>query len=604
MKKKLLLIIPIIVAFIFCINVKAKTYTPDRVTERSYIIGTHLFTRRGSTVYDGTLTTQWIMLASKTIETSNLDDRIIYYKDSEGAWTNAITDEEITPPREFEIEFSNGIPEYEIETPVLILSGHPAPFVKLIGIDEATYCTVTNGERTCTIDGLEFYEKNNDTGAFTEVDLPLEVEGDLIGLRLFKQIGETKTYKIRAYKEFDGTKVYSEYSNELEVSLPVPLPDISVYGVSCVADKCFAEIGSGLKEELVFAGTLDEPDLLYYDSVRVFETINNQEVEVEVDEAPIPVGGARTIEDVTRGTVKHIYARPVIVVIEDQQEKKILGPATAPIEVVFDQKISFDDARAIDTSEFAQGDNEGILLNAGKYEVTKENNIITVTDKGMIPYVGGNLPTREKWVGILVDLGTEVVGEDYTINPEDYEQAGRWGAPTNTTFVMWLAKGANRTVSFVNKYDDEDTIELSIRFENDMEGLTLSNVSRIDPNGFAEGDNIGIQLNANTYTLTKLDGNTVTITDKGIIPYKGGNQPTVDKKWVGIVVDFGVRVVGTGYNIADEDYEQAERWGGQSDTAFVLWTTTDDYPGGRTIRFTDPVTEKTIDLNINFVTEN
>ena len=82
-------------------------YTNDKIGNSTYIIGNHMFTRDGSDEYSGTLTTDYIMLASKTIESDNKDDMIVYLKNAKGVWKNAITDEPITPPDEFKIVFQN-----------------------------------------------------------------------------------------------------------------------------------------------------------------------------------------------------------------------------------------------------------------------------------------------------------------------------------------------------------------------------------------------------------------------------------------------------------------------------------------------------------------
>lgn len=79
-------------------------YSKDDISSSSYIIGTNLFTRNGSDEYDGVLTTEYIMLASKSIKSDKKDDMIIYAKNARGKWINAITAEEITPPDDFKIQ--------------------------------------------------------------------------------------------------------------------------------------------------------------------------------------------------------------------------------------------------------------------------------------------------------------------------------------------------------------------------------------------------------------------------------------------------------------------------------------------------------------------
>ena len=57
MKKKLL-IVPILLSLLLCINVKAKSFTPDEVDPSTYIVGTHMFTSEGSDIYDGQKSTE------------------------------------------------------------------------------------------------------------------------------------------------------------------------------------------------------------------------------------------------------------------------------------------------------------------------------------------------------------------------------------------------------------------------------------------------------------------------------------------------------------------------------------------------------------------
>ena len=82
-------------------------YTNDKISNSTYIIGNHMFTREGSDEYNGILTTDYIMLASKTINSDNREDMIVYAKNARGNWINAITNESVTPPSEFKITYQN-----------------------------------------------------------------------------------------------------------------------------------------------------------------------------------------------------------------------------------------------------------------------------------------------------------------------------------------------------------------------------------------------------------------------------------------------------------------------------------------------------------------
>ena len=190
----------------------------------------------------------------------------------------------------------------------------------------------------------------------------------------------------------------------------------------------------------------------------------------------------------------------------------------------------------------------------------------------MVPYVGGNSTTPKKWVGLIVDFGVQVQGDGYTVMPEDYVQAARWGATTDTAFVLWVTTDYARTIRFINTSNTNSTVAFTIYFEEDMP-LSLSNVSSMNvTTGWQTGDNEGIRDNADKFTVTKKDGNTIVINDTGFVPYVGGWDSNNAHKWYGFIVDFGVRVDGVGgYGIEDVDRTDAARWGATSETAFIMW---------------------------------
>ena len=77
----------------------------DKIDNSTYVIGDYIYTRNknAETGYDGKLTTQRIMLASRTISKTNEADMIIYYKTARGIWIDALTGQEVTPPQKFAI---------------------------------------------------------------------------------------------------------------------------------------------------------------------------------------------------------------------------------------------------------------------------------------------------------------------------------------------------------------------------------------------------------------------------------------------------------------------------------------------------------------------
>ena len=154
------------------------------------------------------------------------------------------------------------------------------------------------------------------------------------------------------------------------------------------------------------------------------------------------------------------------------EEKKITFESTNEdiLEVVNEEEptptptIELVSAERMDVSGATQYDNPGIVENGDKYTVSKEGNTITVVDEGLIAYVGGNIDEPKKWVGILVDLGEKVTGVEYNIEDVDYEDAGRWGASNDTTFIMWLTTEKGGEYTFNGVEDPEASITLTVTF--------------------------------------------------------------------------------------------------------------------------------------------
>ena len=87
-------------------------YTPENVTNNDYIIGNYYFTHTQSEKYPGVLTTEYIMLAAKSIDGTEKDDMVIYTKTARGEWKNAVNNASITPPEKFNISYIDMNPYY------------------------------------------------------------------------------------------------------------------------------------------------------------------------------------------------------------------------------------------------------------------------------------------------------------------------------------------------------------------------------------------------------------------------------------------------------------------------------------------------------------
>ncbi len=202
MKKKLLYLL-LLFGILFCIkiNVNAKEILSSDISPRTYIIGTYEFTE------NTTLTTRHIMLASKTIDGNTLNDMIIYYKNPRGKWINGLTGEIVEVSEKFNIEYVDLIKFLTTPTLENILGDETSA---TLSITSSGYYLDSNN--LSKISGWELYEKTTD--GYSKI-----TEGTNYTYQMELVPGETKTFVARVYKDKEnGDRIYSEYSNELEVT--------------------------------------------------------------------------------------------------------------------------------------------------------------------------------------------------------------------------------------------------------------------------------------------------------------------------------------------------------------------------------------------------
>ena len=94
----------VLISLLFIQVVDAINVSEREIDSSTYIIGKHIYTRNTNENYDGVLTTERIMLSSKTITSDKESDMIIYYKNARGNWIDAITGEEKQAPNTFDIK--------------------------------------------------------------------------------------------------------------------------------------------------------------------------------------------------------------------------------------------------------------------------------------------------------------------------------------------------------------------------------------------------------------------------------------------------------------------------------------------------------------------
>ena len=218
--KKLISYFTILLSILILGNVKnvlAAEIVSDDIPNSTYIIGKCMFTREVSSSYNGSLSTDVIMLAAKTIDSNRLEDMIIYYKNARGVWVNALTNQKVNIGEKINVEYKNN--EIYLMTPTLINSSLTAcgtsdcEFVSELKDGKYRY-DLSIKNQNVSFTGYEIYEKNGE--AYTKVGEGKVHNPEVIEVTI--EPGEKKIYVARIYAEkTNGEKVYSEYSNELVI---------------------------------------------------------------------------------------------------------------------------------------------------------------------------------------------------------------------------------------------------------------------------------------------------------------------------------------------------------------------------------------------------
>lgn len=229
-KLKYLMIITFLIIFgTTCVKAEKVDISKDDIEGNTYVIGTHMFTSETE------LTTKMIMLASKTIESDDLSDMIIYYKDPfDSTWIDALSGEEVDMNNNISITHINlnqvdELIDPNAHTPVLH-SVTPYfeenPSIKGITINVGYY---ELGEE----DSVEYkiYNSDSKNGEYTLLEGNIEIAGDWgndeeCGPAYFIAVDDMKAlgsyFKVKAIYNINGKTMNSDLSNEVEILADSP----------------------------------------------------------------------------------------------------------------------------------------------------------------------------------------------------------------------------------------------------------------------------------------------------------------------------------------------------------------------------------------------
>ena len=182
-----------------------------------YVIGSHLFTRDKNLdkQYEGALTTEFIMLAAKTIEGSDKDAMVIYLKNAFGNWKNAINNTAIDAPESFSIKYINMNENY-LENGVYSTNDYNK-ILRLVQInkDEAIITIESASERIhgiASINGKNASLKiGNKTYAITIGENSISIDGsETLQKRANMSVNDyfNDTYAMAYYSGYDAASHY------------------------------------------------------------------------------------------------------------------------------------------------------------------------------------------------------------------------------------------------------------------------------------------------------------------------------------------------------------------------------------------------------------
>ena len=338
--KKIFSYFTIIVCLLILGNMKnayATEIKTDDIANSTYVIGKCMFTRDISDKYSGSLSTDVIMLAAKTIDSNNLEDMIIYYKNARGIWVNALNNEQVEMNETVEIEYKNNV-EY-IQAPTLSNTyGNSIPGGEINSglnvISEGAYSIDTGN-----LSGYEVYEKIDDK--YVLINTAESDQKFTKSTLITVNFGESKIYVARVYMyNEENEKIYSDYSNEIVIdNTTLKTPTLTkVAGDATTAQLTVFFEGAYANETISISGyELYEKNGNNLTLVDTIETTFGTPVTVDVKESKIYVARVY-IYNQSNEKIYSDYSNEVVVnntILETPTLTKVAGDATTAQLTIF-----------------------------------------------------------------------------------------------------------------------------------------------------------------------------------------------------------------------------------------------------------------------------
>ncbi len=575
----------------------------------AYIIGTHIFTADGPA-----LTTQNIMLAAKTIESDNIEDMVIYYKlPGDDTWYSALDNFEETQTPE-------GITEEGT-------------------IEENYFTYIDLVPQEGAIEANKKFELNSVSNIKTD-----EIINDQFGQDIkFNQESISITNNGNVINVFENRGMKHWNNGAADEQWYGLLVDLGVNPANLISDSYTIE-EIDYTDAKRFGATSDTQFVLWLRgsdeaTTRVI-TFTNEEngeaVALTIKFDGISSFTYETDKDIVVSTNGVTFADGQFNVPNDVTEIKFTEDGVAKTFVkkdgIWTLVLTMNNVSNLTLPEFGADEpyKDEMTYNIPKVNVTNEGTTINVVENELLKAYDNGYAIGE-WFGFIVDLGinpTNLTSDSYTILPADITDAKRFGATSDTAFIMWLTEEDFKDGDLVFTFNNgTDAITLTITFdgitgveyeakgeitdisngvtfkENQfIVGLDVSeftfkdngslitakkdtewtfssnfefvNASEIDTTNIASNEPYYTNIIKNQEAISVVvDGKVITVTKNSVLDYYT-NGSGLQKEWYGLILDFGIDptlLQVDGYTIENIDITDAKRLGATTDTAFVVW---------------------------------
>ena len=450
MKKSLkFLVIGFAFFLTFAFNAKAEE-TNEPSLENAYVIGTHLFTEDGGVQLD----IQTIMLAAKSITGDSLEDMVIYYKPAgEDRWLDAANEFAV-------VNTPDGVTDEGTIEEIYFTYIDLVPQEEAIEAAKKIELVSANTIKTDALDG-DIYAENI---KFNQAAIDITSNGNVVTIN--ENIG------MHSYE--NSSKATEQwYAVLLDLNIPKEYVETAAgsgYIIEAV-DKDASNLGATGNQFVVWLRGSDE------DTSRVITFVDNRTDEavavtfnfngIAYTEYAADAEITVNTEGVTYtdGQFNYTSGTTAIEYTENGVSKKLVldGDAWVPAFVM-------NGAENVVVPEFAEGEAyaEDMAYNLPKVDVSNDGNIITIVETDLLKaYNNGH--ANGEWFGFILDLGVNpanISSDKYGIAEVDYKDAHRFGATSDTAFVMWLTEEnfATGNLEFTFKTGSEE-ITITLVFD-------------------------------------------------------------------------------------------------------------------------------------------